>query len=181
MQVCHFHADEGVVGTPVQEVEGAREYTCPRTQGHPAPGTYTWLSAPPPPEGLQEGGLAGELGLYQELPSLVRQLGGWVEYGLVERAYALAHADDFARLVKRYGHTAIAAKRYTVSAFLARVLGDLSRAGTVLYKGGPATGRWDYNSGISYWAVGPEPAWDARLTWSASGHDMTYVPGQVED
>ena len=62
-----------------------------------------------------------------------------------------------------------------------RVLGVLSKHGTVLYHLGPATGRWKYNSMISWWAVPPEPDWEsARLSWSDSGHDMSYVPGETE-
>jgi hypothetical protein len=63
-----------------------------------------------------------------------------VEYGVVEHAYAVSRPDDFAALVDSFGHTAIAARRYTVSSYLARTLGDLSRIGTVLYHPGVATG-----------------------------------------
>ncbi len=105
---------------------------------------------------------------------------GWHEYGLVERAYALANPDDFHVLIERYGHTAIVASRYTTSSFLARALGDLSRHGAIAWHGGTATGRWSYNAGISYWSTNPETPWDQRLTWEDAGADVRYVRGQTE-
>ena len=180
MQVCHFHGDEGVAGVPVG-TEGALEFTCPRTQGHPRPGTYSWVSYPPPPDDKLGSGLMAELGLATELPAVLKgHVGRWVEYGVVEHDYAAANPEDFARLVDRYGHTAVAAKKYTTSAFLALALGELSRRGTLLCRFGPATGRWSYNSQVSYWALPPEPTWDERLSWADSGLDVNYVPGSTE-
>jgi hypothetical protein len=97
---------------------------------------------------------------------------------VAERAYALRCPEDFAAVVRRYGHTAVRPKQYTASAFLAGVLGVLSEHGTVLYHLGPATGRWKYNGTISWWTVPPVPDWDlSRLSWFDSGMDMSYVPG----
>ncbi len=73
-----------------------------------------------------------------------------MEYGLVERAYALGRRNDFQQLLDTYGHTHFRPSRYTVSAHLARTLGGLSRLGTVLFHAGRGTGRWSYNSDISY-------------------------------
>jgi hypothetical protein len=180
MQICHFHADEGVRGTVTGE-DGMRTYTCPRTTGHPEPGPYTWLQAPPPPEVGEMGGLAAELGLAVELPAALADFRGrWVEYGVLEHAYAKANPEDFALLVERFGHTAIAAKRYTTSAYLARTLSDLSRTGSILFRWGPATGRWRYNSGTSWWTLAPEPDWSHRLSWEDTGLPMDYVPGNQE-
>ena len=122
---------------------------------------------------------AAELGLGTELPRAIAQYRGkWIEYGVAEQAYALRCPDDFAAIVSRYGHTAVKPKQYTASAFLAGVLGVLSKHGTVLYHLGPATGRWKYNSTISWWAASPAPDWDtSRLSWHDSRLDMSYVPG----
>ena len=106
--------------------------------------------------------------------------GHWVEYGVVEQRYAQRNPQDCAMLVERYGHTAIPGKSYTTSAFLAHTLGDLSKYGSVPYHWGPATGRWHYNSQISWWAVPPEPQWSAEKSWEALGCSVTYVPGQTE-
>ena len=111
------------------------------------------------------------------LPSGVGR-GHWVEYGVVEQRYAEREPQDFAMLVDRYVHRSITQGReYTVSAFLARTLADLSRHGSVLYHG-PATGR--YNEQISWWAVPPEPQWSTEKSWEALGCSVTYVPGQTE-
>ncbi len=104
--------------------------------------------------------------------------GTWIEYGVFEQAYA-AHPEDFAQLVEAHGHTAIEAKRSTVSAFLARTLGKLV-PGAVLYHDGPATGRWSYNSSISWWTVPPAPPWEQRTSWASTGLGMSYVPGNTE-
>jgi hypothetical protein len=181
IQVCAFHSDEGIRPERVADEAGSLRFTCPRTKGHPTEGTYTWLSVPTPPglEGVT--GLAAELGLHTELPSVIADFGGhWVEYGVVEQRYAERNPKDFAILVERYGHTAIAGKSYTTSAFLAHTLGDLSKYGSVLYHWGPATGRWRYNSQISWWAVPPEPQWSTEKSWEALECSVTYVPGQTE-
>ena len=180
LQVCHFHSDEGVHGTPLG-ADGTLTYTCTLTKGHPQPGEYSWLQAPPPPDSQHLGGLGAELGLDVELPAALAAFKGkWVEYGVLEHAYATANPEDFAMLVTRYGHTAIVAKRYTASAFLARALGDLSRTGSILFHPGKATGRWDYNTDISWWALAPEPEWSERTSWADTGLPMDYVPGNQE-
>jgi len=94
---------------------------------------------------------------------------------VVEQAYATVCPQDFAELVAKFGHTTISPARYTVSSYLARTLGNLSRVGTVLYHDGPATGRWGYNDTISWWAIPPEPDWTSRLSWVDSGQSMEYV------
>lgn len=181
IQVCAFHADEGVSPVRLADELGTWQYTCDRPKGHPGGGPYTWISVPPPPPMPGLSGLAQELGLHLELPAaLGEHRGRWVEYGVVEHTYARRNPDDFARLVEAYGHTAIRAKSYTASAYLARTLGDLSRLGTVLYHSGPATGRWSYNSDISWWSLPPEPAWSDERSWTALDCSVSYVPGQTE-
>jgi len=180
IQVCAFHADEGVRPVPVGDDTGAVRYTCPRTIGHPTDGPYSWVFVPTPP-GLDEvSGLAADLGLHVELPAVLGEFRGyWVEYGVVEQRYAQRNPEDFAMLIERYGHHAIQGRPYTTSAFLARTLGELSRHGTVLFHLGPATGRWRYNEQISWWAVPPEPAWSTEKSWEALGCSTEYVPGRT--
>jgi hypothetical protein len=178
-QVCPFHADEDILGVAVGGNDGALIFTCLRGTGHAQPGPHSWLQVPQP-EGLPGiDGYAAELGLVSELPAAIGQYkGSWIEYGVVERAYALRRPEDFAAILSRYGHKALEPRQYTASAFLAGVLGVLSRHGTVLYHLGPATGRWSYNDKISWWSVAPTPDWDsARLSWADSGDDVSYIPG----
>lgn len=164
LQVCPFHADEGVKGTPLRDEAGTEVFEC-RRQGHPRPGPWSWSFVPPPPGAMGATGLAAELGLHTELPAAIASYGSrWVEYGLVERAYALAQPGDFRRLVAQYGHSHVAPSQYTASAYLARTLGDLSRHGAVVLHVGRGTGRWSYNTDISYWSLPPEwrpPRWCA--------------------
>lgn len=179
-QCCPFHADDDTAGVPLG-ADGGEVFSCTRAKGHPSTGEYTWYVAPEPPDLPGISGLAEELGLHVELPAAVATYQGrWVEFGLVEAAYAAANPMDFATLVARYGHTAVKATRYSASAFLAATLGRLGTRGDVLFHGGPATGRWHYNSGISWWALAPEPAWSSRISWEQAGQTTDYVPGNQE-
>lgn len=178
-QVCPQHSHEEVVGVWISNEVGT-QFTCTRTD-HVASGPFSWISSPPPPSGTDLTGIAEELGLGVEIPAALKEFTGkWVEYGVLERAYALANPKDWAFLVDRYGHKAIADKRYTVSAFLAAALGNLERAGVVAFHPGRATGRWSYNGTISYWSLPPAPDWAERISWEDSGLTVTYVPGQTE-
>ena len=181
-QVCPFHADGDIQGVPTGSGDGSLFFICPRTRGHPHGGPHSWLQVPQPESLPGIDGYAAELGLAAELPAAIAHYRGqWIEYGVAERAYALQCPDDFAAIVSRYGHNAVKPKQYTASAFLAGVLGVLSKHGTVLYHLGPATGRWKYNGMISWWAVPPAPDWEsACLSWSGSGQDMSYVPGAAD-
>ncbi|MGK5170488.1 hypothetical protein [Geodermatophilus sp. CPCC 205761] len=177
-EVCPFHADDDVRGVPTGYGDGSLAFACTR-RGHPLEGPHTWLRVPAVEAGPSGSGLAAELGLATELPAAVKAFAGrWVEYGLVERAYAARRPTDFAHLVSRFGHTALVDKRNTASAFLAGYLATLAKRGDILYHDGPATGRWSYNSKISWWAVAPRPQWDDdRLSWAAAGCAVDYVPG----
>jgi hypothetical protein len=178
-QVCPLHASDEIDGKKVSDEVGW-EFTCPRHDHIPL-GPYTWLSGLPSPPGSELSGIAAELGLDVEIPAvLARFPQQWVEYGVFEHEYAVSHPKDWSFLMDRYGHTAIVAKRYTVSAFLAATLGNLQRQAAVVLHMGPATGRWAYNGRISWWALPPGPDWDSRLSWQESALTVEYVPGQTE-
>jgi hypothetical protein len=187
-QVCPFHTDESYPGTRLKD--GSISFECDRASGHPGNQPWFWLAAPEPPSMPELSGLAEELGLEYELPAAVADLGdGWFEYGLVERSYAKRRPADFAHMVERWGHTAIAPKQYTVSSYVAATLGRLSRRGAIAYHPGAGTGRWSYNSEISWWSTVPPGDWDKRTSWvevigdygeHAQTADLackSYVPG----
>jgi hypothetical protein len=178
-QVCKIHADEDLAGEFISAEVGER-FICLRSD-HPTPGPYEWMQAPEP-AGLPEmTGLAAELGLDAILPDVLSSFGGdWVEYGVLEHAYADAHPSDFGLLVDRYSHTAVAATRYSASAFLAGVLYWLHRSGAIELRMAPSTGRWSYNRVISWWAVTPTKDWSHRVSWDSLGLSMDYVPGNSE-
>jgi hypothetical protein len=177
LSMCHFHTEETPSG--VRQPDGSYAYTCDLSAGHPSGREWSWLEVPAPAgmDGL--GGIADEYGLQIELPAAVASYGGqWVEYGLVERAYALARPKDFAELVGRYGHREVKRTPYTVSAFLAGCLGRLAKQGHVAYHDGPATGLWAHNERISWWAPASSTAeWSDVRTWDAEGVDVSHVPG----
>jgi len=178
-QSCPFHADEDVAGKPVDD-DGTPQFVCERV-GHPQDGVLTWLEVPEPPDPPGLSGLAEELGLGVELPVLLnRYPGKWVEYGVLEAAYADAHPQDFAMLVGRYGHTAVAAKRYTVSSFLGGTLGRLSMRGDLLFRWGKPTGSWRYNSGISWWALPPAPSAGAEVLAVEMRREIRTQQGSVQ-
>lgn len=145
--------------------DGTYEHVCERTAGHPETGPWRWLVVPDPPShGLS--GLAEELNLEVELPAALAALGpGWFEYGLVERAYAERDPAGFARMVKEWGHTALGPRQYAASSYLAGTLGRLSSAGLIAYHPGVGTGRWSYNSNISWWSTLPVGPWEDRTSW----------------
>jgi len=180
-QVCPFHADEDTAGVPTGREDSSVQFTCRLTSGHPRTGPHTWLYVPEPPGLAGITGYAAELGLAQEMPAAIAEYRGkWIEYGVVEHKYAARCPKDFAEIVGRYGHTAIKPSRYTASAFLAGVLGALSRQGSLLYHSGPATGHWHYNGTISWWSLPPEPDWNSsKLSWADTGCGMSYVPGSI--
>lgn len=178
-QICPQHAFDEVDGVWVSDEVGS-QFICTRTD-HAESGPFTWFSSPTPPPGTDLAGIAADLGLVVEIPAVLKKFEGkWVEYGVFEQAYALANLKDWTFLVERYGHKAIADKRYTVSAFLAATLGNLERAGVVAFHSGRATGRWVYNGTISYWSLPPAPDWADRVSWQDSGLTVVYVPGQTE-
>jgi hypothetical protein len=114
------------------------------------------------------------------LPAAVATYPGrWIEYGVLEAAYADSNPADFNELVTRYGHTAIKATQYSASAFISFTLGRLSRNGSVLGQIGPATGRWSYNSEILWWTLPPSPSWADRLSWAELGRSMTTSPAAL--
>ena len=177
LSMCPFHGEETPSG--VRQPDGSYAYTCDRTDGHPVARAWSWLEVPTPPGGDGLGGIADDYGLQIELPAAVASYGGaWVEYGLVERAYALARPDDFAQLVAQYGHRAVKPTAYTVSAFLAGCLGRLSRQGYVAYHDGPATGPWKPLTRVSWWSPASSASdWSEARTWDAEGVDVSYVLG----
>jgi hypothetical protein len=166
---------------PTGMANAETSFTCERATGHPEPGPWTWIQVPEPPSIKGIGGLAAELHLDVELPhAIATQHGRWIEYGIVEHTYAHNCPNDFAVIVEHFGHRAITPSKYTASSFIARALGDLSRTGHVLYHPGYATGRWAYNSDISWWAVAPAPNWKDRLSWADATLAFDYVPGSTE-
>lgn len=177
--VCPFHADEWSVG--VRQQDGSYAHVCELRKGHPLDVPWHWLEVPAPPEGSGLTGLAEELNLEVELLAALTALGdGWFEYGLVERSYATRRPQDWARMVEQWGHTAISARKYSASSYLAGALGRLAQLGSVAYHSGRGTGRWSYNSTISWWSVVPPDSWEQRTAWVAVIGDADHAAQQAD-
>lgn len=98
-------------------------------------------------------GLVHDLDLYDKLESVVMKLERPAEYGIVEHLFAHEYPHDYIALWRKFGHVAThGPRRYTVSAYLARLLGNLWRHGSVRYLPSHGTGRWANNDDISAWA-----------------------------
>lgn len=187
-QICPFHPDEWIKPQKFDSETAEYTFTCPR-ENHPTPGPYTWAYITEP-TGIT--GITGDslgLGLDIELPKAVTTAvtthqQPWVEYGLIESAYARANPEHWKLLLAKYDHThyqtdltARQASTYTASKYLARSLGALGRQGALIHRFGKGTGRWSYNASISYYALPPGADWSDRRTWDGSGEQMeTYMP-----
>jgi hypothetical protein len=121
-------------------------------------------------------GLVHDLDLYNKLETVVLGLEQPCEYGIVEHLFAYAHPEDYVTLWRRYGHVAThGSKRYTLSAYLSRLLGNLTRHGSVAHHACRGTGRWAYNADISAWA-NPRRSDGPLLTWAAFADAHGWKP-----
>lgn len=138
---------------------------------------YDDPDAPSPRQGRDGGSLADEIDLYPKLEAIVELLPGWVEHGVVEHLFAFEHPDDYRRLWREFGHIAThGVKKFTLSAYLARRLGDLTREGSVAHRTTSATGRWGYNGNdISAWADPSRTRGEVK-SWEAWARDHDIDP-----
>lgn len=187
-QSCQSCADAEAV-TSEQREDGLVIYTCAHTTRHNEPGPYTWKSfplLPTPPKPPKAATKLAQFGLDVELPLILDTYRGqWVEYGVVEAAYAHRCPDDFAQLVSDYGHTAKERSGYSVSMYLGGVLGTLRDRELIgCQEEGPATGRWGrYLASVSWWTALPGPSWEKKnmTSWADLGLTTAYVPGAVDE
>jgi hypothetical protein len=117
--------------------EGGWQFVC---DGHPEP--YLFEVTEKSDKTQYPDGLAADLGLYDDLPKCVTDPGKFVEYGIVEYRYGIAHPKEYGQLLQTYGHRMRRLGKYTSSMFLASVLGRLAAEGALRLKMGeaPATG-----------------------------------------
>ena len=110
-------------------------------------------------------GLVHDLDLYTKLAEVIAGLKQPAEYGVVEHHFAMAYPEDYRTLWRRYGHVAThGPKRYTLSAYLARMLGNLTRHGSVAHLPSTGTGRWAYDQDVSAWSH-PARTNEPLLSW----------------
>lgn len=114
---------------------------------------------------------ATQLGLHDFLPTLITPGQPWREWGIIEHLFHLADPDLYTLLYENYGHVTQGPRRYSVSSYLARRMSDVATRGAIAFVNGRGTGRWDYNTSISYWATTPTPDRANRLTWEQYATD----------
>ena len=147
-QMCPMHTDEHVQPVAVLNETMDYLYTCNRTDGHGRPGPYSWpWSAPLAAVASTPVEFDLDVTLVQAVTLASQAYGcGWVEYGLVERAFALANPEQWSALLAQHDHTKYNAKGatrkdqpYTASKRLGQKLGILRRREDVAFQQGPGT------------------------------------------
>lgn len=183
-EICPMHSAEMCTGVFLGTELGWL-FTCSLSD-HPELGPYTWIREQAAPDHEALTGIAAEFGLDVKVTNVLKRRAGlWVEYGVLEHDFALTYPKDWAFLVDRYGHTAIASTKYSATSFFAGVLGRLGRADVVDIVDGAATGRWGVKAvmgypRLGYFALPPGPDKSRTLTCDDAGVTCEYVPGQNE-
>jgi hypothetical protein len=111
-------------------------------------------------------GIAYELGLYDDLPQLLNT-GEWADTPTVEYRYGISHPEQYAEMLKRWGHVKQGPRKYSVTSFIGSTLGQLSRSTNVTYRAGPGTGFFAYNTQVGYWTLEPVPAQTTTTSWAS--------------
>jgi hypothetical protein len=177
-QVCPLCATDDDVRLVDVDVD-QWEFVCSDAR-HSEPFRWTPKSKSAPPRRPQPErrpeSRAAELGVFDDLQACIHPA-EWVEYGVVEHRYALQAPDAYAALVDEFGHRSVAPSEFTVSAFLARALGQLAEEGKLKLRKEPGTGYWSYLWRVSYWALPGTPDGDL-LTWEAFAAAEGMDPGR---
>jgi hypothetical protein len=179
MQVCPICAIDDYVSFIRTPHDGKAIYMCSR-EGRHADSPYLWTVDEGGNERhYPEEGLAPELDLYSDFRRCFEEEGLWLEYGVLEDRFSRINPENFEVLRGIYGSVILdGARKYSMSSYITRhVLAKLEEWGELVYREGPATGEWAYNSRISYWALVPAPPNNRTLTYqrysSASNHQVS--------
>lgn len=122
----------------------------------------------------REGTLVHELGLYDKLTEIVEGFDQPVEYGVIEHLFAHAHPDDYRRLHREFGQVKIdGSRRYSVTSYLSRLLGNLTRQNRVRHHDADGTGFWTH---VSAWSPTKAPPGGDILSWQAYAEDHDIDP-----
>ncbi|MDX1620322.1 MAG: hypothetical protein R3320_04990 [Nitriliruptorales bacterium] len=129
--------------------------------------------APAPPKrksstggGDRDEPLVHQLGLYDKLAEVIEQFDQPVEYGVVEYHFAYAHPEDYLKLYREFGHVhKDGPRKYSLSSYLSRLLGNLSRQDRVVHHPSVGTGRWAYNQDLSAWSPPGDAAGRPIRSW----------------
>jgi hypothetical protein len=117
------------------------------------------------------------IGLNDALLKCIRT-GEWVDTAVVTFRLAITHPEIYRELQNRFGHTADGPRRFSVSSYLGRRLGDLSRDpdAHVECRSTAGTGFYNYLSQIGMWTRSPVPTVCVDRPWAAYAHDVGFDP-----
>jgi len=121
-------------------------------------------------------GIAAELGVYDDVFLCLSPGEPWLEHGIVEHRYKELCPAAYLEMIDRWGHVIQGPRRYSVTAFLTRAWSQLARDGILATKLGPATGLYQHNGSILYWALPPVPARQRIRTWADFAADLGINP-----
>jgi hypothetical protein len=102
-------------------------------------------------------GIAAELGVYDDVFLCLSPGEPWLEHGIVEHRYKELRPTVYREMINRWGHVIQGPRRYSVTAFLTRRWSQLAIDGVLAAQLGPATGVYQHNGTIMYWALPPAP------------------------
>jgi hypothetical protein len=171
-QVCPLDGFDDDVEAVLGTEQDLWRFVCPH---HDPP--YFWTVPVSGDDHAGREGVTAELGLYEDLLPCVQDAEPWVEYGIVEYRYMKAHPDIyFGKLMPLYGHRRDGPRHFSLSVLIAKALGQLHREGLLALRAGKATGFWDYNGTISYWATVPPPPDADEQPWSAFAETHMLPP-----
>ena len=122
------------------------------------------------------GGIGAKLGVYDDVFLCLSPGEPWLEHGIVEHRYKELCPAAYLEMIDRWGHVSQGPRRYSVTAFLTRAWSQLARDGVLATKLGPATGLYEHNGSILYWALPPGPEAQRIRTWADFAADLGISP-----
>jgi hypothetical protein len=122
------------------------------------------------------GGIGAKLGVYDDVFLCLSPGEPWLEHGIVEHRYKELCPAAYLEMIDRWGHVSQGPRRYSVTAFLTRAWSQLARDGLLATKLGPATGLYQHNGSILYWAFPPGPEAHRIRTWADFATDLGLSP-----
>jgi hypothetical protein len=121
-------------------------------------------------------GVAAELGVYDDLLTVLSDADQFQEWGIIEHCYAELRPSIYRELVSRYSHTALGPTHYSVSAFLSLAASKLAGQGHLTLRFVAATGYWSYNSVISAFALSPANDNAPTRSWEQFARERGFDP-----
>jgi hypothetical protein len=121
-------------------------------------------------------GIAAELGVYDDVFLCLSPGEPWLEHGIVEHRYKELRPTAYREMINRWGHVIQGPRRYSVTAFLTRRWSQLAIDGVLAAQLGPATGVYQHNGTIMYWALPPGPEAQRIRTWADFAADLGISP-----